>query len=309
MKKKILFDCDNMMGQVRWELDDGLTLFYILGCSELELLGITTTFGNGKIEKVMYHTKRLLKAIRREDISLIKGASKKEEPPTDAARFLADKAASYPGEITLLAAGPLGNLRGAAQIDPNFFKNLKELIFMGGHINHPFKMGKIELPDTNLAFDLKATLRVLHAECPVSIINSEICTQVPFTTEYLGRVNFFPETVIDLIKGLISTYVKFSGLELLYIWDVLVPVLLTNPDLFDKNLVRIKAADVEDINYGHLVTTDNDGEVLVNMPSKILNPDRFMDVVIDTWERFHNFTLDNKGYDFSDYAKIKKKKK
>lgn len=300
MKKKIIFDCDNLMGKVRWELDDGLALFYILGCSDLELLGITTTFGNGKIEKVMYHTKRLLKAIGREDIPLMKGASKKEEPPTDAARFLADKAASNPGEITLLAAGPLGNLRGAVQIDPHFFRNLKELIFMGGHIKHPFKMGNIELPDINLASDLKATFRVLHAECPVNIINSEICTQVPFTTAHLERVNFFPETVIDLIKEFFSVYNKYFGLDLIYIWDVLVPVLLTNPELFDKNSVRIIASNVEDINYGHLVITKDDNGVLINMPSKILDTNKFMNNIIETWRRFHSITM-NTGYNFNDY--------
>ena len=301
MKKKVIFDCDNMMGKVRWELDDGLALFYILGCSDLELLGITTTFGNGKIEKVMYHTKRLLKAIGREDIPLIKGASKKEEPPTDAARFFADKAASNPGEITLLAAGPLGNLRGAIQIDPNFFRNLKELIFMGGHIKHPFKMGNKELPDINLAFDLKATFGVLHAECPVNIINSEICTQVPFTTAHLERVNFFPETIIDLIKEFFSVYNKYFGLDLIYIWDVLVPVLLTNPELFDENSVRIIASNVEDINYGHLVITKDDNGVLVNMPSKILDPTHFMNIIIESWRRFHSITMNkNTGYNFND---------
>ena len=290
------------MGQVRRELDDGLALFYILGCSDLDLLGITTTFGNGTIKKVMYNTERLLKAIGREDIPLIKGASKKEEPPTEAARFLADKAASNPGEITLLAAGPLGNLRGAVQIDPNFFRNLKGLFFMGGHIKHPFKLGKIELPDINLAFDQKATFRVLHAECPVSIINSEICTQVPFTSAHLERINFFPETVINLIKSFISVHKKYADLDHINIWDVLVPVLLTNPELFDKNPVRINASKVEDIDYGHLVIIDNDIGVLVNMPSKILDPNLFMNTVIESWQRFHNLTMDkNNGYDFSDY--------
>ena len=289
------------MGQVKWELDDGLALFYILGCSDLELLGITTTFGNGKIEKVMYYTERLLQAIGREGIPLFKGASRRKSPPTDAARFLADKAASNPGEITLLAAGPLGNLRGAVEIDPNFFRNLKELFFMGGRIKHPFKMGKIEVPDINVAFDLKASFRVLHAECPVNIINSEICTQVPFTSAHLERVNFFPKKIIDLIKGFVSVYKKYSGLDLIYIWDVLVPVLLTNPELFDKNLVRIIASNVEDINYGHLVTTENENGVLVNMPSKILDPSHFMNIVIESWRRFHNITINrNTCYNFND---------
>ncbi len=290
------------MGQVKWELDDGLALFYILGCSDLDLLGITTTFGNGKIEKVMYHTKRLLKAIGREDIPLFKGASMRKSPPTDAAHFLVDNAASNPGEITLVAAGPLGNLRGAVEIDPNFFRNLKEIFFMGGRIKHPFKMGKIEVPDINVAFDLKASFRVLHAECPVNIINSEICTQVPFTIAHLERVNFFPKKIIDLVKGFISVYKKYSGLDLIYIWDVLVPVLLTNPELFDKNLVRIIASNVEDINYGHLQITQDDNGVLVNMPYKILDPNLFMNIVIESWRRFHNITINrNTCYNFNDY--------
>ena len=46
MITKVIFDCDNTMGQIGWELDDGLALFYILGSSDLELLGITATFGN-----------------------------------------------------------------------------------------------------------------------------------------------------------------------------------------------------------------------------------------------------------------------
>jgi hypothetical protein len=59
---------------------------------------------------------------------------------------------------------------------------------------------------------------------------------------------------------------------------------------------------VEDINYGHLVISKNDNGVLVNMPSKILDTNKFMNIVIESWQRFHNFTMDkNKGYDFSDY--------
>ena len=297
MRTKVIFDCDNTMGQIGWELDDGLALFYILGSSDFELLGITTTFGNGKIENVMRYTKNLLKVIGREDIPLKEGASRRGAAPTEAAHFLAENAASNPGEIVILAVGTLGNLQAAAQIDPNFFRNLKAIILMGGHIEHPFTMGNLILPDVNLRRDPKATFRVFHAECPVTVINSEICKQVPFTKEHLERVNFWPNNIRHLIESLFSTYNEHTGLDLIYIWDVLVPVFLNHSDLFDKNQVRIIASNVKDIKEGHLKLTDKENGVLINMPSKILDPNLFMNIVIEAWLRLHNITMEkNKGY-------------
>lgn len=301
MKKKVIFDCDNTMGYIGGELDDGIALLYIFGSQDLELLGITTTFGNGKIDRVMKYTKQLLKAIRREEIPLFKGASKKDFLPTEAAQFLVDQAKKYPGEISLLATAPLGNLRAAGEIDEDFFRNLKEIILMGGHLHHPYKIGNVRIPDINLNFDIKAAFRILHAECPVTVINSELCEQVPLKHKELERISFWPKTIRKTIEGLFTSYKKYFGLDFIYIWDVLVPVYLTNPDLFDKNLVRIIASSIEDINGGHLVATEDDNGVLINMPSKILDKNKFMNVVIETWRRFHSITMNkNTGYNFND---------
>lgn len=44
--KKVIFDCDNTMGLPGRDVDDGLSLFYLLGSPEIELLGVCSTFGN-----------------------------------------------------------------------------------------------------------------------------------------------------------------------------------------------------------------------------------------------------------------------
>ena len=44
--KKIIFDCDNTIGIEGCDVDDGLTLLYLLGCKDVEVLGITNCFGN-----------------------------------------------------------------------------------------------------------------------------------------------------------------------------------------------------------------------------------------------------------------------
>ena len=97
MKKKVIIDCDNTLGRVCWFIDDGLTIIYVLGSPDLDIIGITSTFGNGKVKHCMKYTKKLLKAIGREDIPLIKGANKKGDYSTEAARYLAEKSCFLSG--------------------------------------------------------------------------------------------------------------------------------------------------------------------------------------------------------------------
>ncbi len=49
--------------------------------------------------------------------------------------FLSQKLAQSPGEITLVAVGPLSNVAAAIAIDPAFVGNVGQLIIMGGAIN------------------------------------------------------------------------------------------------------------------------------------------------------------------------------
>jgi len=125
MKKPVILDCDNTMGLPRREIDDGLTIRYLLGRPDIELLGVTTTFGNGSIDQVYPQTVNLLRDWGHGDIPVFKGAGARGQGPTDAARYLAETAAHSPGEVTLLATGPLGNLRASAELDPGFYSNLR----------------------------------------------------------------------------------------------------------------------------------------------------------------------------------------
>ena len=71
--KKIIFDCDNTIGVENCDVDDGLTLLYLLGCKDVEILGITNCFGNNETETVYANTLGFLKEIGRSDIKVYKG--------------------------------------------------------------------------------------------------------------------------------------------------------------------------------------------------------------------------------------------
>ena len=71
-------DCDNTMGLPFHEVDDGLALLYLLGIPEVELIGVTTTFGNGSGKQVYRQTCKLVADLKL-DIPVLRGEDRTVE--------------------------------------------------------------------------------------------------------------------------------------------------------------------------------------------------------------------------------------
>ena len=88
MKRKIIFDCDNTMGLLNCDVDDGLALLCILANKEVELLAITTSFGNNKTEIVYKNTKAMIADLNL-DIPIYLGALEPMDYDNEASKFIA----------------------------------------------------------------------------------------------------------------------------------------------------------------------------------------------------------------------------
>ncbi len=292
--KKILIDTDNTLGQsFRWN-DDGLAILYCFGKQDFDIIGITTVFGNSSVKSVYRNTNHLLQAIGNSDIPVIKGASEKGDTETDASEYLAEMASSHLGEISLLAFGPLTNLHGAYKKSPEFFKNLREIILMGGITKERLEVGRIKMKDVNLRHDLPAALSILSAECPITVINCHICKQVPLRKKHLQEIQFFPDGIQEEIKEEFWINKKVQKLDHIFIWDVLVPVYLANPEFFEENEVKIRAESTADIKDGRLLKADKNG-IQINMPTKLLDPDRFYREIFKAWNHLNETVMDKQG--------------
>ena len=84
----VIFDCDNTFGVRGCDVDDGLALLYLLGSSDVNLLGITSTYGNSDIETVYAATKKMLGDLRCSGIPLLKGCAGPETSDCEAVDFL-----------------------------------------------------------------------------------------------------------------------------------------------------------------------------------------------------------------------------
>ena len=139
--------------------DDALALAYAVASPEIELVAITTVAGNVDVEKTTSNTLSVLDWLGAGDVSVHRGASRPLVRPHRDAIYFHDEgglggarlptstrsigpdrgpaalirlARQRPGELTLVALGPLTNLAIALNVEPRLPELLKSVVLMGG---------------------------------------------------------------------------------------------------------------------------------------------------------------------------------
>ncbi len=142
--EKVIIDTD-----IGDDIDDAFAVALALRSPELQILGISTTFGDTELRAKL--ADRLLGEIGRQDISVAAGTpttpkgqftqrayaeggkfTRSSHPKSTA--FIFDQIHRYPGQITLVAIGPLVNIGALIDKDPETFRKLRRVVLMGGSI-------------------------------------------------------------------------------------------------------------------------------------------------------------------------------
>ncbi|SHG36093.1 purine nucleosidase [Kaistia soli DSM 19436] len=183
MVRKLILDVDT-------GTDDAVAIMLAALHPALDLLACTTVNGNIPVDRCTDNTLRTLEWIGRGDIPVYEGlptpivrpdfptpratkrdpkvhmnvlplpAPKGQQQPKSAPVFLSEAFAAQPGNITLIAVGPLSNVAAAIAIDPAFASNVDELIIMGGAIN---KSNITPSAEFNIWADPEAAAQVFRA--------------------------------------------------------------------------------------------------------------------------------------------------
>lgn len=280
----IIFDCDNTLGVKDCDVDDGLALLYLLGCPEAELLGITVTYGNNKLEVVYETCRKMLKELGREEIPVKKGGDCCGAYQSEAADFLVEMADRYPGELSILATGSLTNLKGAYEKDARFFEKVKEIVLMGG-ITAPLVFEKKVMKELNFSCDPKAAQTVLTKGKNVSVITGNNCLKVLFTRdEYKERLFGTENPAAVYIREKTDYWFGYNetdyGIKGFYNWDVTAAVYLMHPELFTEEKKTLLVSE-EDLKTGYLREAEN-GNCKCNLPV-IGEEKEFKDNIYKAW--------------------------
>ena len=290
MEEKIIFDCDNTLGIPLKEVDDGLAILYLLGTPNVDLLGITSTFGNGRINQVFPQTQKMVDYLEL-SIPVLRGEGEESlGEPTLASRFLVEQVNRYPGEITLLATGPLGNLSAAALEDADFFIKVKKIVFMGGYLR-PVQLGYRDLKELNFSAHPEASWRVLSASCPLTVFPAQVCLEAPYRLRDICRADYWPVWMKRAMTQWLITFGLYTGEMVFYLWDLLPAVFLVKPELFEIQPFDF-GSTLPQLQSGMLIKAQGETASKIFLASRIKNHKAFYDELDRSWRTAANrYTL------------------
>lgn len=259
-RHKIILDTDA-------GVDDAMALYFALAHPAIDLLGLTTTFGNvttaQAITNALYlctlagrniavcegvHTPmRKAPVVPDTSIHGIDGLGNLPERLNPAyepdarssARFIVDMAHAHPGEVTLVAVGPLGNLSQALRLEPRLPELLRQVILMGGSITEPGNVSPVA--EANIWHDPHAADAVFTAGWKLTMVGLDVTHRVVMPVslfEEIAAHHRHPAT--DTLLHAVRFYADFHGrfhpelarAPACFGHDVLALLRLVQPELF-----------------------------------------------------------------------------
>lgn len=289
--KRIIFDCDNTMGLYGKDVDDGLALLYLLGRKDVEIIGVTTTFGNSTVEKVYNNTVKMFNELSIRHIPLKKGATNAKNRQSEAAEFLVEMVNKFSQNITILATGSLANLYRAYEIDRDFFKKVKDIVLMGGITRPLIINGKI-MNELNFSLDPLATYTVLSSGSKVTVLTGHICLKAAFgerefnylmENDFIENYRYIKSKSYDWYK----CFTDYYNTKEFYIWDIVAAVYATNPELFADSIENVISTE-EDLKTGFLkIDKSKNRGYRVNIPTAIKDKSKFNELIFEAWKNKH----------------------
>jgi inosine-uridine nucleoside N-ribohydrolase len=326
----LIIDADPGNGIAGSDVDDGLAIALALRSPEVELLAVTVVSGNVPVDRGVQGALEILDAAgaahvpvhrgserpllqdprpwralldaRRDDPAaqqlwgaLSSGATALSPRPEPAAQVLVDLVAAHPGEVTVLAIGPLTNVATAMLLDPQFAVNLHRIVWMGG---------AFELPDVlqelNAAYDPEAAHIVLTSAAPLLVVPLDVTLRTYLRLEELDRLDAVDTPLTRYLSRTVRPWVMWLaarfGRDGCPLHDPLALAALLEPAVVRT---RLRAADIElsgRLTRGRTVAWDatNDELLHVVVPLHEARPveiayevdhDRFKSLLLDRLTR------------------------
>lgn len=278
--QKIIFDTDFVFVPQ----DDAMALIFALNCPELEILGITTVAGNKNVERATADALKILEIAGRSEIPVYKGAARplvheksefavkhyggwwsdepappppggfarKKAEPVSAADFIVRTVMQNPGEITILAIGPLTNIAMAMRQEPAFARNVKQLVIMGGAVaSLPDGAGN-QTPNAEFNFwvDPEAARIVLRSGIPIILSPLNVSRKARFSKEVFDRIVAVDTPLTRVIKEQMGPGFQKNPERVALMYDQIAAATLIDPAIAKTVELYVDVDTNHDINYG-----------------------------------------------------------
>ncbi len=215
-------------------IDDAMAIFSAMAHDEIELLGLTTVFGNASVAQTTRNALQLV-AMSGATLPVAQGVAVPSQqephpypdfvhgkdgladlnlvPPAqqpinqDAAQFIIDQVNAQPGAITLVAIGPLSNLALALERAPGIARKVKQVVIMGGTL---LENGNVSpVAEANIFCDPHAADTVMTADWPVTMVGLDVTHQVLLSRQLFADIAAANPRVGDFMQQAAAYYIDF----------------------------------------------------------------------------------------------------
>ncbi|MEV2279403.1 nucleoside hydrolase [Nocardiopsis sp. NPDC049922] len=254
---RVFVDCDP-------GIDDAVALAYLAARPEVEIVGIGAVFGNNSVDITADNALRLLDLYGRPGVPVAVGASRPlvqaprlaehvhgrnglgdVELPAPAGKPVAESAAELlvrlvresPGEIDVLAVGPLTNLAIALGLEPELPRLVRRLVVMGGAVRVPGNVASHV--EANINNDPEAAEAVFAAGFDLDLIALDITMKTVATPEWLAELKEVPGERAERTSAFLDFYAEFYtgifGVRQCAMHDPLAAAVLVDPHLVTES--------------------------------------------------------------------------
>ena len=262
---KLIIDCDPGNAVPGANVDDGLAIALAVAARDrLDVVAITIVAGNTP-HRIGYAATQTLLSNFDVDIPLYLGADRplvedpkrwrthldrgacdknvaelwqhtprpqpfRAAPLLPAAQAIGELVAANPGEVTIVAIGPLTNIALAMRLYPELATNVARIVIMGG----VFDVDGY-LVDTNFGFDPEAAAIVLASGARVTLIPMDVSTKTMLTHKDLDQLeqinNRLTRFLIPTLRPWVSYSAATRNIAGMWIHDVVAVALLLDPTI------------------------------------------------------------------------------
>jgi inosine-uridine nucleoside N-ribohydrolase len=229
----VLVDCDT-------GIDDAMALLYLLAHDAVELVAITTVFGNNTAGQCAINSLRVLELAGRSDVPVAIGSesplvgevtylathvhgedglgdaglptSVKTQPVARTAVELIDEMSRrYAGELRILAVGPLTNLAHALDQLPGLTDRVRDVVIMGGAADAPGNQSPAA--EANIIHDPEAAQRVIAAAWETTLVPLDVTMREVLTEAHRHALLATGKPIPAFVAAITEFYMRGYGME------------------------------------------------------------------------------------------------
>ena len=273
MPRKVILDCDP--GH-----DDAIAMMLALASEELEVLGITTVYGNVSLERTTRNA-LVVREVLGSNVPVYAGANRPlvrqrisaeaahgvsgldgphlptptgQAEPQHAVHFIIEQVLAHPGQVTLVPVGPLTNIALALRLEPRIIPQIREIVLMGGSIDIGNWTPSAEF---NILCDPHAAKIVFEAGVPLVMMGLNLTHQTIAHPARIARFRALGTRVGTFVADLLEFFrvhhlqrYKWDGAP---IHDACAVAFLIRPELFKTAHFNVEIEVNEGLSLGRTV--------------------------------------------------------